>query len=118
MTDYERENIEYYKKLIKAYLPTPRDESLDDDEYYVELDNGSIVKGFVNVFAFDYHGNDLVVIRNGKGIIRTSGCNRLGYMPFCCLYDNKTDCRNYTHSLFNDWERLRRIEKEIKEQGL
>lgn len=35
MTDRE-------KLMIEAYIPSPRDESLEDFEYYVKADNGRI----------------------------------------------------------------------------
>ena len=104
MTDRERE-------LIAAYIPTPRDESLDDFEYYVKDRGGRIYKVYIaDIYPHltDDETHYSVFTDDGKRITDTTDD---GNFPMRHLYDNKQDCKDETHNFYSGWERLREIQK-------
>ena len=108
MTERERQ-------MIESYIPHPRDESLDFNEYYV-LDAGGRCRR-VYVSEILCHGVDdehSFVCREcstGKIIDAGYGTKWHGFRK-ASMYDNKEDCKDWTHSMFSGWERLRALQKE------
>ena len=109
MTDRQR-------RFIESYIPSPRDETLKDGEYYYMYDGSSrsyvrkvYIRGiFPNGDYTEYEILDA----------RTHAVVDLGYGdPFhgvrmAELYDNRQDCKDQTHFLYDGWEDLRRIQTE------
>lgn len=105
------------RKMIEAYLPNPPDPSLEFGEYYY-LQEGSASR-VIRVYALDImdyrdgteygiykkHGNNLVRVDAGYGDLYRG-------VRKSALYDNKEDCRNREHSLYDGWEHLRKIQRE------
>lgn len=109
MTDRERQ-------LIEAYIPHPRDASLDDFDYYVKDVVGRIFK--VHIVGIYPHLDDdthySVYTDNGKRITDfTSDSN----FPMRHMYDNKQNCKDETHNWFNNWEKLRELQREDENNG-
>lgn len=102
---------ERQSQLIEAYIPSPRDESLDFDEYYVKDNIGRIYK--VHIRDIYPHGEETLygVYTDGGRHIKC-WCDDIGGYPKRHLYDNKTDCQDDTHSLYDNWETLREIQKQ------
>ena len=107
------------RRMIESYLPHPRDPSLQDGEYFFrrETEKGPRI---IRVFALD-----ILPLRDGTeyGIYQSRGGrlvrvdargdgdpNRGVYMHD--LYDNKEDCRDSTHYMYDEWENLRQVEQE------
>ncbi|MCD8198226.1 MAG: hypothetical protein LUE24_13860 [Lachnospiraceae bacterium] len=107
MTDRERE-------LIAAYIPSPRDETLEPGcEYYVKDTAARVQRVWVTTINPGSAGEDLVYrVRNDRGIVRTGHEDRHGSIPKWVMYDNKEDCRNDTHSCYSRWEYLRKLQEE------
>lgn len=97
-----------FKSMVDAYIPSPRDESLDVDEYYVLSENNIIQKGWISDIAFDSHGNIRYRLRNKKGVVHSWASDELGYVRKSHMYDNKQDCKSETHFAYDDWEELRK----------
>ena len=106
-------------QMIAAYIPNPPDPTLEFGEYYF-LQNKSGTERVIRVFALDCYphkdgtaygcyrqvGGRLVHVDDGWD----SGPYHGIYLHQ--LYDNKEDCRNQTHSWFERWEDLRRLQQE------
>lgn len=103
MTERER-------RMIEGYLPSPPDESLGDFEYYVKSNERVYKVEIANIFPFDEATLYGVVTVNKRVPVR--GWRELGAFAMCDLYDNKEDCRNDTHPVYDNWEYLRKIQKE------
>ena len=99
------------KQLIEAYIPSPRDKTLDFDEYYIEDKNGRIVKGWLSEIGAT-NGHTVYRLRNNKGIIYGYYSDEQGYARMCHLYDNKEDCKKSTHYLYDNWEQLRDLQND------
>lgn len=104
MTEKEKELIEYY-------IPNPRDESLEDDEYYVLTENETIRKGAVRELAINGNGEKTFRLWNGRGIVHCWARDNMGYVTKRHMYDNKQDCKDQTHFSYDDWEDLREIQQ-------
>lgn len=109
MTDRQRE-------LIKAYLPHPRDPELKDGEYYV-LDTAWRVRK-VEVRDLlphkDYVTYGVYEVATGRRIDAGWGDVWIGFLK-SDMYDNKEDCRNMEHSMYEDWEQLRSLQEQENE---
>lgn len=79
------------------------DTTLDRDEYYVEDINGKIQCGRVTEIYADRNGNDLYILRNGRGKIH-SGYDGYGGFRKYHMYDNKDDCKSLIHYAADGWE--------------
>ena len=90
-------NCPYYELLGAV------DTTLDRDEYWVEDINGKIQKGHVTELYSDTNGNDLYILRNGRGKIN-SGFDSYGGFRKYHMYDNKEDCRDLIHYACDNWE--------------
>ena len=105
------------KAMIEAYLPNPRDPELGDDEYYVLDTAGKVRRVYVSSICpcgeYDttYGCNEVSTNRRidaGWGSWYT-GFKRSN------MYDNKIDCRNQTHFMYDNWEKLRELQaKEVE----
>jgi len=104
MTDKER-------RMIETYIPSPKDETLEDEEYYVMDAWGRIQRGFAWDMAQNRYGEEMRIIRNKRGIIQTELSDSWGFVNMSYLYDNKEDCRNGTHNLNADWPILREMQE-------
>ena len=107
------------RRWIEAYLPNPPDETLESGEFYYcqYTTRGTRI---IRVFALD-----ILPLRDGTeyGIYQRRGGNLVRVdargdgdphrgVHMGELYDNKQDCRDRTHSVFDGWEDLRRIQKD------
>ena len=108
---------EQTQREIDYYLPNPPDPDLGQDEYYY-LQEG-MKSRVIKVYALD-----IWPVRDGTeyGLYTKKGGHLVkvdtGYGdPFkgarmCDLYDNKIDCRNHEHNTCDNWQRLRKIQRE------
>ena len=106
MTDRQRE-------LIAFYIPSPRDETLEPGEYYVKDTADRIRKVYlIDIFP---HGEDTEYGAYEVGTNRRiyADYEKDPYRGFrkCFLYDNREDCRDNTHSWYDNWEELREIQE-------
>ena len=107
MTDRE-------KRLIEGYIPNPRDPDLIDGQYYYNH-NGRIIKVFpldilphdegIEYGCYQLRGGQLQWIDTAGYGSPCRGCRKAN------LYDNKQDCRDDTHLLYDNWEDLRRVQE-------
>ncbi len=104
MTDRERE-------LIKAYIPSPRDTTLGDFEYYVQDSSGRIQKVEIQNFC-PCGENMLYQVVQVDTRKRVKGWKKYDGFTMSDLYDNKQDCKDNSHYMYDGWERLREIQKE------
>lgn len=111
MTDRE-------KQMIEAYLPNPPDPTLGDQEFYFKHITSGGVR-IIRVFALD-----VLPHREGTeyGLYQEHGTNLRWIDSFGLgdpsrgarrhdLYDNKQDCKDDTHMMYDDWEYLREVQK-------
>jgi len=101
------------KQLINAYLPSPPDETLEFGEYYIFDDRDYKVKRvYVRDIGVGDYGDTVYGLRfSHNNQMYHGGCGYLTQHMYE-LYDNKEDCRNSTHLIYDDWERLRKIQRE------
>jgi hypothetical protein len=102
MTDRQRQKIE-------SYLPHSRDESLEPFEYYYQRDDGKIFKVYIS---------EICPLENGTGyrcryshngnLVHTFG--EYSTIRKRQLYDNKKDCADCSHLMFDNWEQLRELQ--------
>lgn len=111
MTDRQRQ-------MIAGYLPNPRDPELGPDEYYVEDMRGRAITVHIQSIAVDGYGKSVYQVRTGAGRLVHGPFESMpdvfggGWYTMAHLYDNKTDCLDGSHIMFDEWEDLRRIQKE------
>lgn len=111
MTDRERQ-------MISAYIPSPSDPELGFMDYYMMDSADRVIR--VHVVSLSYTKDVTIyeVIRKRgmeyAGVFNAIGeCESMpGWYYMRALYDNKEDCRNNTHMMYDGWERLRELEKE------
>jgi len=112
------------KQMIEYYLPNPPDPDLPEGAYYwLQWTNGRTgaprvltvypmdifpTKDGIEYGLYTKHGCHLVKVDTGYG-------DPFKGVRMCDLYDNKIDCRNSEHNMCNEWEQLR---KKQKEEGL
>lgn len=114
MTDRERQKIE-------AYLPNPRDPELEFNEYYVLDNRDRPTKVHVVNIGFDKYSQEIWQVFTDKGRLvhgsyeTDSEMFGGGWYHPGALYDNKQDCKDCAHSMYDGWEELREIQqKEAK----
>lgn len=101
------------KQLIAGYLPNPRDPELQEDEYYVRDSAGRVRKVYVRDIWPHDESTEYGVYEVGTGRRIDAGYGdlfrgfRKGHM-----YDNREDCRNHEHEMYDGWEELREIQQE------
>lgn len=101
------------KQMIEAYLPSPPDPELGFNEYYV-LDKADRVRK-VRIRDILPNGDHVTY-----GVAEVSTNRRIDagwdseFIGFrmCALYDNKQDCRDQTHMMYDSWEYLRQLQRE------
>lgn len=105
------------RQMIEAYLPHPRDPSLEAGEYFFKRDT---MRGpqIIRVFPLDImpmrDGTEYGIYQSRGGrLVRIDGrgdgdpCRGVRMHE---LYDNRQDCLDGTHTCFDEWEDLRRQE--------
>lgn len=104
---------ERQKQMIEAYIPSPRDETLDISEYYIRDDNDKIQKVYISeINPGGLYENSVYGVRYSSNGNRFCGGLGYGQTHMWDLYDNKDDCRDMTHAIYDGWEELRRIQNE------
>ena len=109
------------RQMIEAYLPNPPDESLEWDEYYYLQATASgerVIKvRALQVFPYKDGTEYGIYQQRGEGLVRvdTGYGDAFRGAHMYELYDNKADCREQTHLMFDGWEQLR---KRQREEGL
>lgn len=106
------------QQMIADYLPGDPDPTLRDGEYYYcqsTMGGERVIKVFpldilphregVEYGIYQDKGGKLIWIDSGWG-------DRNRGVRFHDLYDNKDDCKNHTHFFLDEWEELRRRQKE------
>lgn len=105
MTDRQRQ-------LISYYLPHPRDPELGFNEYYVRDIADRVRK--VQVREILPHDNETTYgvyeVSSGRRIDAGYGSPWVGFRKYA-LYDNKEDCRDQSHLLYDGWEELRELQE-------
>lgn len=104
MTDRQRE-------MIEAYIPNPKDDTLEDFEYYWMSDTGKIYKVYVsdiNPLSHDRTGYGCRYSHNGN---KVHAFGEYESITMNNLYDNYQDCKDQTHLMFERWEELRELQK-------
>lgn len=110
MTDRERE-------LIGFYLPSPPDPELGFQEFYMLDSADRVIKVWFSSIGYSGEDGEIRLVHrvgSNSGVFNASGeCGAFPgwYYPWA-LYDNKEDCRNHTHTLYNNWEHLRDLQEE------
>ena len=113
MTDRE-------KQLIEGYLPTPRDQELETDEYYVlDMRDRPTKVRIVGIAPEDDETIYQVITPAGRPVHGPyEAAEHFGgswyYMG--SLYDNKEDCKACVHSWYHNWEKLRELQRKEAEQ--
>lgn len=110
MTDRERQ-------LIEAYLPHPRDPELDELDYYVEDARGRAVTVHIERIAYSRDDRTIYQVRTESGRL-VHGCWESepdlmggGWYAKAHLYDNREDCLHCEHSMYDNWEALRDLQR-------
>lgn len=106
MTDREQQ-------MIEAYIPSPRDETLGFGEYYY-LQTTSTGDRVIRVTV-----HDILPHEDGTEYGIYQGHRRIdaGYDDWSRgvrmhdLYDNREDCKNFTHMMYDGWEHLRELQR-------
>lgn len=105
------------RMMVEAYIPSPRDETLEPGEYYYRQDTARGPR-VIRVFALDClptrDGWEYRIYQQRGGRLvwvdaRGDGDPNRGVRK-CDLYDNKDDCRDGTHPVYDGWEELRKVE--------
>lgn len=111
MTDRQRQ-------MIEAYIPREPDPTLDFAEYYMTDAADRVIRVLASSIAYTSDDREIrEVIAIGKrphpvyGGRGEYGRNP-GWYYVRALYDNKQDCREDTHWMYDDWERLRYLQQE------
>lgn len=114
MTDRE-------KQMIASYLPNPPDEDRTANEYFVLDTGGRVRKVYVSdILPTGGPYNDITTY----GVYESSTGRRVdaGYGSIFYgfrkgrMYDNRTDCRNMTHEMYDGWERLRELQRKESQE--
>ena len=109
------------KLMIETYLPHPPDPDLPEGAYYwLQYTAGATGKPRVlTVYIRDImptkYGTEYGIYQIHGGNYRrvaTFSANPMGGVRKYDLYDNKQDCRDQTHMAINNWETLRKIQKD------
>lgn len=104
---------ERQRQMIEAYIPSPPDETLGFEEFYVR-DTADRVRRVrvVHILPHDDRNTyGVFEIATGRRVDAGWGSEFIGFNRGE-LYDNKDDCRNFTHKWFDGWEQLRKIQRE------
>ena len=110
---------ERQKQMIENYLPNDPDPELESGEYYCRSANSDRIYRVRVTNIFPYLRDDIMIYglvhsSTGKHFQGSYGTDPFDGVPFGYLYDNKEDCRNYTHDLIDYWEDLRELQRNEK----
>ena len=117
MTDRQRQ-------MIEAYIPSPPDPELEFGEYYMKDSAERVIRVRVVSVAYSMDDRDICEVRT-VGAKQHAVLNAFGeygrypgwYYRYA-LYDNRQDCRDDTHYIYDAWEDLRELqEKEGKKDA-
>ena len=108
------------RERIKECLPNSPDPELKEDEYYYlqsTMQGEKVIKVRVmSLFPGEPHQPmeyEIYQVRsNGLRWVNVGWDDHFRGAYMSQLYDNKEDCRNQTHQWVEDWEDLRRIQRE------
>ena len=106
------------RRMIEAYIPSAPDPSLRACEYYY-LQGNRVIRVWVHDILPYRDGTEYGIYQERAGhLVRIDAGYgdplrgvRMGY-----LYDNKEDCRDQTHSWYDNWESLRFIQRKAKQE--
>lgn len=98
------------KQMIEWYIPNPKDETLEVGEYYYKRDDGKVFKVYVCDILPTMNGTNYGCryVSNGN---RVHTCYDFDGIPMRQLYDNKQDCIDESHLMYDNWEQLREEEQ-------
>ena len=99
------------KQLFDSYIPTPRDKSLGDFEYFVEDMNGRIQRVEITDILPRTDADTIYLVVQANTRKRVKGWQQYDGFTMGYLYDNKQDCKDNTHNCYSDWERLRELQE-------
>ena len=99
--------------MVESYIPSPKDDTLGDFEYYVKKNENVYRVEIVGILPFDDETRYTVVTSSKRKPVRS--WRKHGEFSMCELYDNKQDCKWETHPAYNYWEKLRQIQEEEHE---
>lgn len=108
------------RRRIDAYIPHKPDTDLDDNQYYFRLWNSDrVIKVYpMDVLPIDMDTTEYLCYQKvGFRLIWVDvNCDgdRFRGANMGRLYDNKQDCKNMTHDWYDDWETLRKAQKEME----
>lgn len=105
------------RRMIEAYIPSPRDETLESGEYYYRQET---LRGprIIRVYALDIlpHRDGVeygIYQQRGGRLVRVDargdGDPSRG-VHMHDLYDNRQDCADGTHYMYDYWEDLRELQ--------
>ena len=101
------------KQMIKWYIPNPRDPELDSCEYYYKREDEKIFKVYVcDILPHDNETHYGCRYSSNGQRVHTS--YDFDGIPMRQLYDNKQDCKDESHLMYDNWEWLR--EEEMKDE--
>lgn len=97
------------QKLIDAYIPSPRDTTLGDFEYYVEDLSGRVQRVEITDILPLLNDSDetIYLVVQSTTRKRVKGWGEYGGFTKGYMYDNKQDCKDGTHNCYAYWEKLR-----------
>lgn len=105
------------KQMIEAYIPGDPDPELDFAEYYMTDAADRVIRVRASSIAYSDDDREIrQVFTVGKRPHPVFGgrgeCGRNpGWYYLRALYDNNQDCRDDTHWMYDEWERLREIQQ-------
>lgn len=101
------------KLMVETYLPNRRDPNLPEGEYYILDNNERIQQVYIsNIYPDMEHDSTtygVILSKTGKRYRGGSGYD--GSVHMYDLYDNKEDCRNWAHGVYDGWEQLRALQE-------
>lgn len=97
--------------MLHTYLPHRRDPELLDNEYYVMDLAGRVQKVRITDICPGRGSGTVYGVVMAKSGRRVDPGYDYGF-HMSELYDNQQDCRDMTHSCYNQWEELRELESE------
>lgn len=107
------------RELAAVYLPHERDPELEPLEYYYlqpTMRGERVIKVEVREVLPTKDGTEYGIYQSGRRIDVGYGDGLRG-VRMAALYDNKRDCKNQTHLMFDGWEALRdRLNKKHRRQ--
>lgn len=104
--------------MIAGYIPNPRDPELDELDYYVEDARGRAVTVHITQIAIGAEDRTICQVRTEAGRLVHGPWESEpelmggGWYTKSHLYDNREDCLHGEHSMYDDWEELRDLQRQ------